>query len=93
MVFKIYDVKTALETILKRVPADDLDIPPIVQERIQKTFGEVLTPSEAVQRIIADVKQHGDEALINWCQKIDHVSISSFHVESNAIHKALQQTP
>ena len=37
---KIYDVETARQTILKRIPPDETAAPPIVLDRIAETFGE-----------------------------------------------------
>jgi len=68
---KIYDVETAKQSILKRTPPDETDIPPIVLDRIAKTFGERISAEEAVRRILKDVRTHGDKALFDWSAKLD----------------------
>jgi histidinol dehydrogenase len=90
--FNIYDKNTALQTILKRVAADEISIPPSVGNKINQTFGKPLTPSEAVQTILADVKNNGDSALKNWTNKIDQVSLDEFRVPSQAFQEAIKQT-
>ena len=90
--FNIYDKKTAQQTILKRVAADEMSIPPSVQHKIKQTFGKPLTPTEAVQAILSDVKNHGDIALKNWTQKIDQVSLDEFRIPPQAFQDAINQT-
>lgn len=68
---KIYDVVTARNTILKRIPPDETDVPPIVLDRIAETFGERISAEEAVRRILQDVRTRGDEALRDWSAKLD----------------------
>jgi histidinol dehydrogenase len=68
---KIYDVTTAKQTILKRIPPDETDVPPVVLDRIEATFGERISAEEAVRRILRDVRARGDAALIEWSAKLD----------------------
>ena len=41
---KRYDALTARQTLLKRSPIDDMEVPPSVQERITRMFGEAAHP-------------------------------------------------
>jgi histidinol dehydrogenase len=68
---KIYDVPTAQQTILKRIPPDEMDVPPVVLDRIAETFGERISAEEAVRRILRDVRTRGDAALRDWSAKLD----------------------
>ena len=69
---KIYDPRIrAARRILKRQPLDDMAVPPAVQERIARLFGEPLTPAQAVERILADVRARGDAALREWSMRLD----------------------
>jgi histidinol dehydrogenase len=68
---KIYDVKTAQKSILKRIPLDETDVPPAVLARIAATFGEKISAEEAVKRILRDVRTRGDAALREWSGKLD----------------------
>ncbi len=68
---KIYDVETAKKSILKRIPPDETAVPPVVLDRIEATFGERISPEEAVRRILRDVRSRGDVALREWSAKLD----------------------
>jgi len=39
-------------------------------------FGEPLSPAEVVERIIADVRERGDEAVINYVERLDGVRLT-----------------
>ncbi len=75
------DIARARATILKRVPFDDLAIPASLRESIAARFGEPLTPSEAVARVIADVRRRGDTALLEWTQRLDGVVLPRLVIE------------
>lgn len=68
---KIYDVETATNTILKRIPPDETVVSPAMLERLAATFGEPVTPEEAVKRILRDIRERGDLALWDWSTKLD----------------------
>ncbi|RPH55684.1 MAG: histidinol dehydrogenase, partial [Chloroflexi bacterium] len=68
---KIYDVETAKKSILKRIPPDETAVPPAMLDRLAATFGEKITPEEAVRRILRDVRTRGDAALYEWSAKLD----------------------
>ncbi len=68
---KIYSVPEARKTILKRIPPDETDVPPVVLDRIEATFGERISAEEAVRRILRDVRTRGDAALREWSAKLD----------------------
>jgi histidinol dehydrogenase len=68
---KIYDVPTAAQTILKRTPPDETVVSPAMLERLAATFGEPVTPEEAVKRILRDVRVRGDAALRDWAARLD----------------------
>ena len=48
-------------------------LPPDVKQRIEETFGEGLTPAEVVNRIVADVRDRGDAAVLDFTSRIDKV--------------------
>lgn len=87
--FSIIDSKTARTTVLRRVPLGDEDVPISVLDRIEATFGERITPQEAVTRILRDLRTHGDAALHSWTEKLDGKSPNSFRVSSDALQTAL----
>ncbi|HXD11178.1 MAG TPA: histidinol dehydrogenase, partial [Anaerolineales bacterium] len=85
----ILDSKTARTTILRRVPLGHEDVPASVLDRIEATFGERLTPLEAVTRILRDIRTQGDSALHSWTRKLDGKSPDSFRVSSDSLQTAL----
>ncbi len=88
---KIYDVETAKKSILKRIPPDETAIPPAMLERLAATFGEKITPEEAVRRILRDVRTRGDAALYEWSAKLDGFPADApIRVPAEALTTALE---
>ncbi|MEZ4674577.1 MAG: histidinol dehydrogenase [Caldilineaceae bacterium] len=71
---RILDVPTAAATILRRQAWDEWQVPDALLDKNIELFGERIGPDEAVRRILADVRQAGDEALIRWSERLDHVT-------------------
>ncbi len=86
----ILDPNTAQQTILRRVPLGEQEVPPFVLERIQEMFGERLFPHQAVDRILRDVRAQGDAALRAWTRRLDGASPDSFRVPVEALQAALR---
>lgn len=62
----------------------------------EKVFGEALTPQRVVERVCADVKSRGREALFYYTQQFDQASLTpqSFQVsqeELKAAHSSVEQ--
>ncbi len=89
----IYEVETAKQGILKRIPMDDMDVPPSVQERITAMFGEPLTPTQVVDRILRDVRTRGDAALSEWTEKLDGRKSDRFAIPKSELQAALDSLP
>jgi histidinol dehydrogenase len=85
----VLDSKTAQNTILKRLNFGDEEVPASLLDRIEETFGERITPDQAVTRILRDIRTNGDAALHTWTGKLDGRSPSSVRVSSDSIHAAL----
>ncbi|MGY2893708.1 histidinol dehydrogenase [Deinococcus sp. UYEF24] len=49
----------------------EIPVPESVLARNEKLFGERLSPEQVVGRILDDVKARGDEALLDWTEKLD----------------------
>lgn len=60
------DLALARRTLLRRVGLDEIEAPPALLDANQRLFGARITPAEAVQRIIRDVRERGDAALRDW---------------------------
>ncbi|MEE8391184.1 MAG: histidinol dehydrogenase [Anaerolineae bacterium] len=95
MTLKIYaDWEQARQTVLRRRDMLVLDqIPEPVRAGIRRVFGEELTPEQAVARILADVRQRGDEALHDWTARIDNLSLNDLAVPTAALETAYNSLP
>ncbi len=89
----ILDSQTARSALLRRTPWGDEDVPPSLLDRIEATFGERLTPQQAVTRILRDIRTRGDEALRLWTEKLDGKTPHVFRVPSDSLRAALDTTP
>lgn len=83
----IREYQTA-KALLQRSTFDFGEAPLEVKQRIRETFGEELTPQEAVNRIIADVRDMGDAALLDYTRRIDGVALQSLEVSKEEIREA-----
>jgi len=84
----ILDSQIARTTILKRRPWDDAEVPASLLDRIEATFGQRLTPQQAVQHILADIRRRGDEALRFWTEKLDGKAPEHFRVSQETLDAA-----
>lgn len=87
----IMDVATAQATILRRAAWDEWEIPAAMLERNEALFGERIGPDEVVRRILADVRQRGDTALVEWSERLDRVTPTTLKVSTAQIAAAYQQ--
>lgn len=85
---RIYDSQTARHGILKRSFLEDMAVSPVVAERIRRTFGAALSPAQAVERILADIRTHGDAAALEWTEKLDGASLDTLRVAREALTRA-----
>ena len=88
--FPLYEASQATKTILKRSPGGEVSLSPSLKAGIERVFGEVLSPLEAVQRILTDVRQRGNQAVIEWTEKIDGVRLTDLQVSPAEIEAAYQ---
>ena len=63
-------------------------LPPEVQQRIEETFGRDLTPNEVVNRIIAEVRDKGDDAVMDFTGRIDKVKLKSLSIPESEFRRA-----
>lgn len=90
MPIRVYtDVATARDTVLRRVSLDEVTVPARVREGIAARFGEELTPAQAVERVLADVRRTGDAALRDWTARLDGVERDQLAVPAAAIEAAI----
>ncbi|MFQ6058645.1 MAG: histidinol dehydrogenase [Anaerolineae bacterium] len=93
MIRIISDVEKARQTVLKRRPWAEVEVPPQVAEGIRRVFGEPLTPHQAVARILADVRERGDAALLDYSRRIEGVELDNLAVSAEEMDTAWQTTP
>lgn len=78
----------AAKAILQRSAFEFGKLPIEISQRMEKVFGEELSPEEAVARIIADVREKGDAALFDYTERIDGVALQSLEVSKEEIREA-----
>lgn len=76
-----YEYTEALTGILKRKPIDEAPVSASMRQRTIATFGADLPPQEAVKRILQDVRARGDDAIIDWTNKLDGVTLNKEAIE------------
>ncbi len=67
----ITDLAEARNTVLKRTPLGDEELPAPVAARIREVFGADLSAGEVADRILADVRAEGDAALLRYMRHFD----------------------
>ncbi|MBX3012116.1 MAG: histidinol dehydrogenase [Caldilineaceae bacterium] len=85
------DVDAAQATILRRAAWDEWEIPSSMLDFNERLFGERIGPEEVVRRILADIRQRGDTALVEWSERLDRVTPTTLVVTSQQIAAAYQQ--
>src|SRR6266508_4553932 len=83
------DIALARRTVLRRVPLDEVEITPAMLDANERIYGARLTPAEAVDRIILDVRGRGDAALSDWSARLDGVRRSAFEVPRARFRRAV----
>ncbi|MFQ5594494.1 MAG: histidinol dehydrogenase [Anaerolineae bacterium] len=83
----------ARETILRRQPLDQVEVTPAIAAGIERIFGELLTPAQVVERILADVRERGDVAILDYTKRIDGVELAALPISDAEIEAAWHETP
>jgi len=76
------------EVLGKRSPAS-VALPPPVKARIREVFGADLSAAEVVQRVLDDVRDHGDEAVRRYTKAFDGADIGDLMVGDAELDAAL----
>lgn len=88
---RIYTTNEAQDTILRRELTLEPAVPPAMQEGLRAIFGEMLSPTEAVRRILEDVRLRRDAALFEWTERIDGIRLAELTVPPESIGAALER--
>ncbi len=84
-IFPILEPESARNSILRRQPWDDFELPDEILDSIELIFGSRIGPEEAIRRILTDVRTGGDEAVRKWTKKLDGVSLDDLRVPPQTI--------
>lgn len=97
-VIKTWEVSTPggqreLEALRGRLNLTETPLPEEMKNTHLRVFGKVLTPLEAVRRILTEVKEKGDEALLLYGSAFDGVSLApeKFRVSEEEIKGACRR--
>ena len=66
---------------------------PDTLDRIESLFGERLSPRQAVQRVLDDVREHGDAAVRRYAEMLDGGAPDSLEATVSELRAAYDETP
>jgi histidinol dehydrogenase len=84
----VYGREAGLQSILRRVPLDEIELPEPLRERDRKLFGPGLSPEETVRRIVRTVRDEGDTAVVRFNQALDGSAAAPIKVDESEIASA-----
>jgi len=87
------DLEPARAFLLRSRRLEQVELPPAVRQKVREVFGADLTAVEVVQRIVADVRQHGDAALHRYSREIDGLDLAGFAVTEEEFARARARVP
>jgi len=87
------DPSQARRRVLGQCGREPVELPPSVRAIIRCVFGADLTPDEVAARILADVRQRGDEAVLEYTCRIDGVEVERLAVGEAEIQAAWDAAP
>ncbi|VBB05866.1 histidinol dehydrogenase [Lucifera butyrica] len=70
-----------LRSLLTKPSFDQLELGETARRRVKELFGEELTAAQVVDRIVREVRQQGDQALLYYTRAIDGVDLSAAALE------------
>jgi histidinol dehydrogenase len=88
----IIDDFQAAKLALSRAPLSELySVSPTVRERLKEIFEMEIGPGQAVEQIVAEVRDRGDAALYDYTSKIDRVELTSLEVNKEQVTSAYHE--
>lgn len=88
-----YDLEQARAFLLRSRRLEQVELPLAVRQKVREVFGADLTAMEVVQRIVDDVRRHGDAALRRYSRAIDGLELAGFAVTEDEFARARAQVP
>lgn len=89
---RIYGAAEGRQSVLARRPVGDVAVTPGVAAGIERVFGRMLTPDQAVVTILDDVRHRGDAAVREWTRRIEGVDVDDLRVPADRIRAAYDET-
>ena len=86
----IEGLEKARQALARTDPLDASAVPVETLDRNEEIFGERLSPLEAVQRIINDVRREGDHALKRYTKLLDGVELDHLEVGRQELDAAVE---
>ena len=77
-------IDAGLAALTRRPGYEEPELTPAAAKRTEALFGEPLTATQAVERIIADVRADGDAAVGDYANRIDGADLSVLEVPRSA---------
>ncbi len=78
----------ARRVLLPRQPLREVQLPPAVWARTRRVVGDVSTLEEAVRRILKDVQEEGDSAVMRYSEAFDGVKYPSLLISDEEVREA-----
>ena len=88
---RVLTADEAKRTVLRRRPASETELAPSARKRTAEVLGAEVSASEAVRRIIRDVRAEGDAAVRRYCEAFDGVPHTALEVPREAIDRSLTE--
>lgn len=79
--------------LVKRVPLDEVQTDTAVSRQTAAVFGEPLSPEQFVERVRAEIRARGDDALREISQRLEGTTPASFETSRAEIEEAYAGVP
>ena len=89
----VHGMEQGRALLTRRPGYEEPDLTPAAAQRTAAIFGEPLTATEAVRRIVADVRTKGDAALRDYAKRIDMADLMDIEVPRAQWTAALAAVP
>ena len=70
-------IEAGLAALTRRPGYEEPQLTPASAARTEALFGEPLTATQAVERIVADVRANGDAAIRDYARRIDGAALDA----------------
>jgi len=94
-ILTLTEADAALKALQKRLEVFERESSSRAAALTRKVFGQTLTPAQVVARIVSDVRERGDDAVIEYTLKLDGAILTPdmFRVAPETIAEAQQSAP